>query len=52
MTGEHPFLAVEAKNSKLKTENAKLIDNLKNLLSNTLTYRVITGLQAKVAEVF
>lgn len=51
VTAEHPFLAIKANNSKLKTENSKLIDNLKEILSHTLTYRLITSLQAKMGEV-
>ncbi len=48
VTGEHPFSAVKAENSILNTENLKLIGDLKDILSNTLTYKLISSLQAKV----
>jgi hypothetical protein len=61
VTGEHPFLAVKAKNSESRVSPAErdpasrdtfqLISNLKNILSNTLTYKVITSLQEKIGEV-
>ena len=44
VTGEHPFLAVEGE------EN--LISKLKNVLSNTLTYRLIISLRTKLGEVW
>lgn len=43
VTGEHPFLAIKSE------EN--LISKLKNALSNTLTFRLITSLQAKLGEI-
>lgn len=51
VTGEHPFLAVKAKNSEFRVSSLQLIDKLSNVFSHTLTYRLITGLQAKVSEV-
>ena len=44
VTGEHPFLAVKSE------EN--LISKLKNVLSNTLTFRLIISLRTKLGEVW
>jgi hypothetical protein len=49
VTAEHPFLAV--KNQELGIMNNELIEKVKDIFPHTLTYRVITGLQAKVAEI-
>ena len=45
VTGEHPFLAIKAK-------NFQLIDKLKNFLSHTLTFRLIISLRTKLGEVW
>jgi len=61
VTGEHPFLAVKAKNFESRIspagrdpasrDNFQLIDKLSNVFSHTLTYRLITGLQTKVSGI-
>ncbi len=54
VTGEHPFLAVKAKNDgeteKLKNQET-VLDKVKEILSQTLTYKLITNLQATVNEI-
>lgn len=49
VTAEHPFLAVKNQGSINQVSNFK--DKLINVLSNTLTYKLITGLQAKVSGI-
>ena len=53
VTGEHPFLAIKAKNNgeteKLKNQETTL-DKLKDIFSYTLTYRLITSLQTNITE--
>jgi hypothetical protein len=51
VTAEHPFLAIKAKNFQFPISNFQLIDKLENIFSQTLTYRVISGLQEKIGEV-
>ncbi|HUV43120.1 MAG TPA: Hint domain-containing protein [Patescibacteria group bacterium] len=52
VTGEHPFLAIKGENNQASsTKLQTTLDKFKDILSNTLTYRLITGLQAKVSEI-
>ena len=49
VTGEHPFLAIKTTQQAIGNRQQELIENIKNVLSHTLTYKLITGLQAKVS---
>ena len=49
VTAEHPFLAVKNQESVNQVSNFR--ERITNILSQTLTYKVITGLQAKIGEV-
>jgi len=51
VTGEHPFLAIKTTQQAISNRQQELIEKIENILSNTLTYKLITGLQAKVSEV-
>jgi hypothetical protein len=49
VTAEHPFLAV--KNQESINQVSNLREKIANILSQTLTYKVITALQAKLGEI-
>lgn len=51
VTGEHPFLAVKNSSQASVDSSQDLVEDLKAFLSHTLTYRLITDLQAKIVEV-
>ncbi len=57
VTGEHPFLALKSENNQIPNSKSQTISKFQNsiskleeILSQTLTYKVITGLQAKISN--
>lgn len=62
VTAEHPFLAIKAKNDQASNSPAErdpavrdkfqtTLDGIKDILSQTLTYKVITNLRSKLVEI-